>query len=95
VLGRNYKGEEEWDLKTGPTVAQFAQTESDSTLLSGLMPSWHLTIRYPLWPLLYFGWELEYGWKGSDEQKEQEAASTMSLAFSRALYVATATQVAT
>jgi hypothetical protein len=30
-------------------------------------------VQYPLWALLYFGWELEYGWKVSDEPKELEA----------------------
>jgi hypothetical protein len=29
--------------------------------------------RYPLFALLYSGWELEYGWKVSDEPKELEA----------------------
>jgi len=32
------------------------------------------TVQYPLWALLYFRWELEYGWKVSDEPKEMEAA---------------------
>jgi len=53
------------------------------------------TALYPRWVLLYFGWELEYGWKVSDEPKELETAEKMPLAFSRALSVATATQVAT
>jgi len=52
------------------------------------------TAQYPLWTLLYFGWEPEYGWNVSDEQKALEAAWKMSLAFSRDLSVATATQVA-
>jgi hypothetical protein len=31
------------------------------------------TAQYPLWALLYFDWELEYGWKVSDEPKELAA----------------------
>ena len=50
------------------------------------------TAQYPLRALLYFGWELEYGWKVRDKQKALAAAWKMSLAFSRALPVATATQ---
>jgi len=32
------------------------------------------TAQYPVWALLYSGWELEYGWKVSDSPKELEAA---------------------
>jgi len=32
------------------------------------------TAQYPLFALLYSGWELEYGWKVSDEPKELAAA---------------------
>jgi hypothetical protein len=32
------------------------------------------TAQYPLWALLYSGWELEYGWKMSDEPKALAAA---------------------
>jgi hypothetical protein len=29
-------------------------------------------VQFPVWALLYSGWELEYGWKVSDEPKEME-----------------------
>jgi len=30
------------------------------------------TAMYPVWVLLYFGWELEFGWKKSDRPKQEE-----------------------
>jgi len=30
------------------------------------------TVMYPLWALLYSGWELEYGWKAFDNAKQAE-----------------------
>jgi len=45
--------------------------------------------------LLYSGWELEFGWKVSDEHKALGAAWQMPFTFSRALSLPTATQVAT
>jgi hypothetical protein len=29
--------------------------------------------RYPIWALLHFGWELDFGWKATDRPKELEA----------------------
>jgi len=31
------------------------------------------TVQYPIWALLYFGWELQYGWKISDNPAETES----------------------
>jgi len=31
------------------------------------------TIQYPIWALLYFGWELEYGWKVTDDPAGTES----------------------
>jgi len=33
------------------------------------------TVMYPLWALLYFGWELEYGW--AEEEKPAELEETL------------------
>jgi hypothetical protein len=31
------------------------------------------TVQYPLWALVYFGWELHYGWRVSENSAETEA----------------------
>lgn len=31
------------------------------------------TAQFPLWALLYFGWELDFGWKAAEDPREEEA----------------------
>ncbi len=31
------------------------------------------TVQYPIWALLYFGWELHYGWKVAENPAEMES----------------------
>ena len=74
-------------------AGQQARTKRAGTRLRGGTGTLHAATQYSIrsFALLYSGWELEYGWEVSDEQKELEAAWKMSLAFSRVLAVATAT----
>jgi hypothetical protein len=77
-------------------AGQQARTKRAGTRLRGGTGTLQAATRHSTrsFALLYSGWELEYWWKVSDEPKELEAAWKMSLAFSRALSVATATQFA-
>jgi len=31
------------------------------------------TAMYPIWALLYFGWELEFGWKEEEDPRNAES----------------------
>ena len=31
------------------------------------------TAQFPVWALLFFGWELDFGWKATDHPREEEA----------------------